>query len=74
MATGASLSPTAGTRLRHRTDKIVESGSPFPLGAALDENGVNFAIYSKNATEVFLLLFDTPERRPTSSNSSPGTN
>jgi hypothetical protein len=27
--------------------------------------GVNFAIYSKNATEVFLLLFDKADGEPT---------
>lgn len=36
-------------------------GSPFPLGATLDDKGVNFALYSRNATAVSLLLFDTPE-------------
>ena len=33
-------------------------GSPYPLGATLDENGVNFSIYSENATDVDLCLFD----------------
>lgn len=35
------------------------------LGAIPGKNGVNFAIYSKNAREVFLLLFDTPGGSPT---------
>ncbi|MCU1235236.1 MAG: glycogen debranching enzyme GlgX [Candidatus Solibacter sp.] len=48
-----------------RTAKIVESGSPFPLGATLLPDGVNFALFSKNATEVFLLLFDTADGPPT---------
>jgi len=47
------------------TAKTVEQGSPFPLGATLAGDGVNFAIYSKHATEVFLLLFDTPDGAPT---------
>ena len=51
--------------LEQRTTKTVETGSPFPLGATLDADGVNFAIYSKNATAVFLLLFDTPDGEPT---------
>ncbi|HYH57579.1 MAG TPA: glycogen debranching enzyme GlgX, partial [Anseongella sp.] len=33
-------------------------GDPFPLGANWDGKGVNFAIYSENATGVDLCLFD----------------
>ena len=33
-------------------------GSPRPLGATWDGEGVNFAIFSENATAVQLLLFD----------------
>ena len=51
--------------LKHRTTKTVEKGRPFPLGATLTPDGVNFAVYSKHATEVFLLLFDTPDGEPT---------
>ena len=50
--------------LRHRTTKTVEKGKNFPLGATLAEGGVNFALYSKHATEVFLLLFDKPAGEP----------
>ena len=51
-------------KTEHRTTKTVEKGAPFPLGAALCADGVNFAIYSKHGTEVFLLLFDTAEGEP----------
>ena len=51
--------------LEHRTTKTVAQGSPFPLGATLVADGVNFAIYSKHASDVFLLLFDTPFGEPT---------
>jgi isoamylase len=51
--------------LKHRTTKTVAKGSHFPLGATLAPGGVNFAIYSKHATEVFLLLFDKPDGEPT---------
>ena len=34
------------------------AGKPFPLGAVCSAEGVNFSIYSKNATQVKLLLFD----------------
>jgi isoamylase len=36
----------------------VYPGSPFPLGATWDGEGVNFALYSENATAVDLCLFD----------------
>ncbi len=36
----------------------VYPGSPFPLGATWDGKGVNFALYSENATAVDLCLFN----------------
>ena len=36
-------------------------GRPFPLGATWDGEGVNFAIFSENATAVDLCLFDGAE-------------
>jgi isoamylase len=36
----------------------VYPGSPFPLGATWDGEGVNFALFSENATAVDLCLFD----------------
>lgn len=39
-------------------ETIVYPGSPFPLGATWDGKGVNFALYSENATAVDLCLFD----------------
>ncbi|MER2999615.1 glycogen debranching protein GlgX [Pontibacter populi] len=33
-------------------------GNPYPLGATWDGEGVNFAIYADNATDVELCLFD----------------
>ncbi|MBV8815025.1 MAG: glycogen debranching protein GlgX [Verrucomicrobia bacterium] len=36
-------------------------GAPYPLGATWTGGGVNFALYSANATGVDLCLFDTPE-------------
>jgi glycogen operon protein len=35
-----------------------ENGAPHPLGATIEPNGVNFSIYSGNATGVELLLFE----------------
>src|SRR5260370_25430978 len=36
----------------------VERGTPHPLGATPDGQGVNFSIFAQNATAVQLLLFD----------------
>ncbi|HSQ11673.1 MAG TPA: hypothetical protein VLM90_01595, partial [Candidatus Deferrimicrobium sp.] len=47
------------------TDKQLSVGNCYPLGATLMEDGVNFAIYSKNARAVYLLLFDQPNGAPT---------
>ncbi len=41
------------------------SGSFWPLGATVRRGGVNFALYSRHATQVFLLLFDDPHGDPT---------
>ena len=51
--------------LRQRTTRTVEKGAYYPLGASLTPDGVNFAIYSKHATELFLLLFDAVDAAPT---------
>ena len=34
-----------------------EPGRPHPLGATVDKEGVNFSVFSRNATSVELLLF-----------------
>jgi isoamylase len=36
-------------------------GSPYPLGATWDGEGVNFAVFSEHATSVRLLLFEVAE-------------
>ena len=36
-------------------------GRPYPLGATWDGRGVNFALYSENATKVELCLFNSPD-------------
>jgi isoamylase len=38
-------------------------GRPYPLGATWDGRGVNFALFSENATDVTLCLFDSPDAR-----------
>jgi hypothetical protein len=36
-------------------------GRPYPLGATWDGEGVNFALFSENATAVEICLFDEPD-------------
>ncbi len=36
----------------------IRAGTPSPLGASFDGDGVNFAVYSRHATQVSLCLFD----------------
>ena len=38
-------------------------GKPYPLGATWDGIGVNFSLYSENATHVELCLYDSRTRR-----------
>jgi len=40
-------------------------GREYPLGATVVDGGVNFALYSRNASAVHLLLFDEPNGEPT---------
>ncbi|MBL7093519.1 glycogen debranching protein GlgX [candidate division KSB1 bacterium] len=43
----------------------ISPGSSYPQGATVKPDGVNFALFSKYATVVFLLLFEKPEDEPT---------
>ncbi|SAK58548.1 glycogen debranching protein GlgX [Caballeronia temeraria] len=43
----------------------IAEGSPFPLGATWDGKGVNFALFSANATKVELCLFDEKGEKET---------
>ena len=38
--------------------KIIDAGAPRPLGATWTGQGVNFALFSSNATRVEVCLFD----------------
>ena len=51
--------------LRPSTHRDVLPGRPWPLGATPRNGGVNFALYSRHADEVFLLLYDRPDGAPT---------
>ena len=45
------------------TIKTIQAGSPYPLGATWDGGGVNFALFSANATAVEVCLFDPSDFR-----------
>ena len=47
------------------TDERVRAGTPNRLGARWDGSGVNFALFSANATKVELCLFEPSGRRET---------
>jgi glycogen operon protein len=40
---------------------VIDTGKALPLGAALTEIGVNFSIFSRHASAVYLLLFESYE-------------
>src|SRR5690554_6058645 len=46
-------------------DKPVWPGKPYPLGSTYDGDGVNFALFSENATGVTLCLFDAEDEKET---------
>ncbi|MCL2802029.1 MAG: glycogen debranching protein GlgX [Treponema sp.] len=41
---------------------VAETGKALPLGASLTHEGVNFAVFSRNATAVTLILFESQEK------------
>ncbi|MEZ6061591.1 MAG: glycogen debranching protein GlgX [Planctomycetaceae bacterium] len=47
----------------HRARVRVWPGRPYPLGATWEGRGVNFALFSANATRVELCLFDSVDSR-----------
>ncbi len=54
-----------GYSLNHNSKKNIFPGKCYPLGATPSEKGVNFAIYSQSARDIFLLLFDNLCNEPT---------
>ncbi len=52
--------------------KVVHAGSPRPLGATWDKHGVNFALFSANATRVEVCLFDAAGGAETARYDLPG--
>src|SRR5688572_33012177 len=62
MAEPTGKPPQPQRRRRARRSRVTE-GLPDPLGATWDGLGVNFALFSANATKVELCLFDVGGRR-----------
>lgn len=50
--------------LKHATAMHLLPGRYYPLGATIEPGGINFAIYSQHAAEVYLLLFDSIDGPP----------
>ncbi|NBT31226.1 MAG: hypothetical protein EBT13_04810, partial [Rhodobacteraceae bacterium] len=44
------------------SNNSISAGRPAPLGTTFDGEGVNFAVFSQNATKMTLCLFDTEGR------------
>jgi pullulanase/glycogen debranching enzyme len=58
---GAKSAPSKAapaTEFKATSQSRVQEGQPYPLGATWDGSGVNFSIFSANATKVELCLFD----------------
>lgn len=66
---GSGMGPLQGKRSHHpkgdRREEVMQGrvcpGHPQPLGANFCRPGVNFALFSENATKVELCLFDSPD-------------
>ncbi|WP_413493128.1 glycogen debranching protein GlgX [Shewanella baltica] len=52
------LNPDAKNNSSQNEKWALGAGEPFPLGASVEGDGVNFALFSANATAVELCLFD----------------
>jgi isoamylase len=55
------MTTTRGAGAQSMTE--VWPGSPYPLGATWDGEGVNFAVFSRNAEKIELCLFDDEGRK-----------
>jgi glycogen operon protein len=64
-------SPIDSSGMQHQAAGL-EAGSPQPLGANWTGRGINFAVFSANATRVQLCLFDASGRQETARLDLPG--
>ncbi len=57
---GLASAPTSGTTATRTTAAAVaHPGTSFPLGASVFSGAVNFSVFSRHATRIELLLFDS---------------
>jgi len=56
-----NIHPVSAVVLNQSRPRIPQTGIPAPLGATVLSAGVNFAVFTKYAEAVQLLLFDGPE-------------
>jgi isoamylase len=56
-----ALAGQPGPRASLEQGLSLRSGTPLPLGATVGLDGVNFALFSRHATRVELLLYDSPD-------------
>ena len=47
-------------RVVQRGSRVVREGYAHRLGATVHEDGINFAVHSRHARDIFLVLFETP--------------
>jgi isoamylase len=52
-------------RVVQRYTRTVREGSSRLLGAMVYDDGINFAVYSRHARDIFLILFDASDGPPT---------
>ena len=52
-------------QVRTSSNRTTAAGADTPLGATPTAAGVNFAVYSQHASEVFLLLYSAADEQPT---------
>ena len=68
--TYTDMGMTVDQTIRKKLFQVIDSnfavmrGSPMPLGTSLKRDGINFSVFSKNATEVTLVLFVPGETEP----------
>ncbi|MGL4981528.1 MAG: glycogen debranching protein GlgX [Treponemataceae bacterium] len=47
---------------------VIQTGHPLPMGINIDSTGVNFSVFSRNATKVFLEIFENEtDKKPSMS-------
>jgi isoamylase len=63
----SSMSPrtsSANSGLDSAGQTLPTLGRSAPLGASVEQSGVNFSVYSRDATRIDLLLFDSEDSPP----------